>query len=255
MGFNVQPANYAKGAFRYMEETGATEEDFSLVTVKNRKNATLNPYARFQKEVTLEEVRASRMIAKPMRLLHCCPLGDGGAAMILCSTDKLKSKNKMVTVAACTLTSGAYSKLTGSGTMYGGGSVKIDKPDLVELSCEQAWEMSGYGPEDMDVVQAYDTMACSELWDLEEMGFCGKGEAPKLLREGAFNIGGKIPVNTDGGLMGRGHPLGATAGAQLIEIYRQLREEAGPRQVTNAKIGLAHAMGVGPNSAVTILKR
>ena len=139
--------------------------------------------------------------------------------------------------------------------MYGGGSVKIDKPDLVQLSCEQAWEMSGYGPEDMDVVQAYDTMACSELWDVEEMGFCEKGEAPKMLREGAFDIGGKLPVNTDGGLMGRGHPLGATAGAQLIEIYRQLREEAGPRQVANAKIGLAHAMGVGPNSAVTILKR
>jgi acetyl-CoA acetyltransferase len=107
----------------------------------------------------------------------------------------------------------------------------------------------------MDVVQAYDTMSSGELWDLEELGFCDKGEAPRLLRDGYFDLSGKLPVNTDGGLMSRGHPLGATALAQIIEIYRQIRDEAGPRQVAGAKIGLAHAMGAGPNSAVTILKR
>jgi acetyl-CoA acetyltransferase len=107
----------------------------------------------------------------------------------------------------------------------------------------------------MDVVQAYDTMSPGELWDLEKLGFFKKGEAPKLLREGYFNIDGKLPVNTDGGLMSRGHPLGATALAQVIEIYRQIRGEAGPRQVKSAKIGLAHAMGAGPNSGVVILKR
>lgn len=250
MGFNVQPAAYAKAAVRYMEETGATEEDFALVTVKNRKNGVLNPYARFQKEVTLEEVLSSSMVARPLRLLHACALADGGSALILCSKDKLKSKGKMVTVAASTLTSGTY------GFVYGGGSVRIHNKELIPLSCEQAWEMSGYGPEDMGIVQAYDTMACGELWDLEEMGFCSKGEAPRLLREGVFNIGGRLPVNTDGGLMSRGHPLGATGGAQIIEIYRQLRGEAGPRQVPgDPKIGLAHAMGAGPNSCITILKK
>ncbi|MCJ7495638.1 MAG: thiolase family protein [Deltaproteobacteria bacterium] len=249
MGFNVQPASYAMGAVRYMEETGATEEDFARVTVKNRKNGALNPNARFQKPVALEEVLASRMVAKPLRLLHACPLADGGTAVILCSQDKLKSKTKMVTVAASVLTSGTY------GHMYGGGSVKIQTPDTIEVSMEQAWEMSGYGPKDMDVVQAYDTMSPGELWDLEKMGFCGKGEAPRLLREGYFDLSGKLPVNTDGGLMSRGHPLGATALAQVIEIYRQIREEAGPRQVPGAKIGLAHAMGAGPNSTVVILKR
>lgn len=115
--------------------------------------------------------------------------------------------------------------------------------------------MSGLGPEDMDVVQAYDTMAPGELWDLEKLGFCEKGEAPRLLREGMFDLGGRLPVNTDGGLMSRGHPLGAAALAQIIEIYRQIREEAGPRQVPGAKIGLAHAMGAGPNSSIVILKR
>jgi acetyl-CoA acetyltransferase len=249
MGFNVQPASYAMGAVRYMEETGATEEDFARVTVKNRRNGALNPNARFQKPVTLEEVLSSRMIAKPLRLLHACPLADGGTAVILCSQDKLKSRTKMVTIAASVLTSGTY------GHVYGGGSVKIHTPDTIEASMEQAWEMSGYGPKDMDVVQAYDTMSPGELWDLEKMGFCAKGEAPRLLREGYFDLNGKLPVNTDGGLMSRGHPLGATALAQIIEIYRQVREEAGPRQVPGAKMGLAHAMGAGPNSSVVILKR
>ena len=256
MGFNVQPANYAKGAVRYMEEAGATEEDFARVTVKNRRNGALNPNARFQTEVTLEEVLTSRLIATPMRLLHCCPLADGGAALILCSKDKLRSRDKVVTLAASVLNSGVYGSDTGgTGTTYGGGSVRIHA-DLVEVSAAQAWEMSGYGAEDMEVVQAYDTMAPGELWDIEKLGFCKKGEAPKLLREGDLDIGGRLPVNTDGGLMARGHPLGATAGAQIIEIYRQLRGEAGPRQVPgDPKIGLAHAMGAGPNSAVTILKR
>lgn len=249
MGFNVQPACYAMAAVRYMEETGASEEDFSRVTVKNRKNGALNSNARFQKPVTLEEVLHSRMVAKPLRLLHSCPLADGGAAVILCSKDKLKTTTKMVTVAACVLTSGTY------GHVYGGGSVKIHTPDTIEISVEQAREMSGYGVEDMDLVQAYDTMSPGELWDLEIMGFCKKGEARHLLREGMFDLNGKLPVNTDGGLMSRGHPLGATALAQIIEIYRQLREEAGPRQVPRAKIGLAHAMGAGPNSSIVILKR
>lgn len=249
MGFNVQPASYAMGALRYMEETGATEEDFALVSVKNRKNGTLNPNARFRKPVTVEEVLASRIVAKPLRLLNACPLADGGTAMILCTQKKLKSLSKKVTVAASVLTSGTY------GHEYGGGSVKIETPDGIAVSAKQAWEMSGYGPEDMDVVQAYDTMSPGELWDLEKIGFCGKGEAPGKLREGYFDLSGKLPVNTDGGLMSRGHPLGATGLAQIIEIYSQIREEAGPRQVKGAKVGLAHAMGAGPNSAITILKR
>lgn len=243
MGFNVQPANYAMQTVRYMEDTGATEEDFARVTVKNRMNGSLNPNARLQSPVTIDEVLSSRMIAKPLRFLNACPLADGGAAVILCSKDSLKSKKKAVSVAAAVLTSGTYS------------SIKVKNPDLVEISARQAYEEAGYGPEDMDVVQAYDTMSPGELWDLEKMGFYKKGEAPRLLREGHFNLDGKLPVNTDGGLMSRGHPLGATALAQIIEIYRQLRDEAGKRQVPGAKIGLAHAMGAGPNSGIVILKR
>jgi acetyl-CoA acetyltransferase len=254
MGFNFQAANYANEAVCYMTETGATVEDFGRITVKNRKNGALNPNAHFQKPVTLEEVMNSRMIARPLRLLHCCPISDGASAIVLCSRDKLRSKNNAVTVAASVLTSAVYGgEGTGANALR---SLKFPPPlDIVEFSAKQAYEISGYGPEDMDVVQAYDTVAPAELWDIEKLGFCKKGEAPTLLREGALDIHGRLPVNTDGGLMARGHPLGATAGGQICEIVMQLRGQAGPRQVPGAKTGLAHAMGAGPNSAVTILKR
>lgn len=249
MGFNVQPANYALKTVRYMEETGTTLEDISRVTVKNRRNGALNPHARFQQAITLEEVLSSREVARPLRLLHCSALAQGGAAVILCSKDKLRSKAKVVTVAAAILNSGMY----GAYTTYG-DSAKIHNPTHIEVSAKQAWEMSGYGPGDMDVLQIYDTTAPAELWNLEYMGFCARGEAARLLREGMFDIGGKLPVNTDGGLMSRGHPMGATGLAQVIEIVKQLRGEAGPRQLPGAKIGLAHGMGAGPNNSVAILK-
>lgn len=253
-GFNVQMGNYANEAVEYMHKTGATVEDFALVTVKNRKNGALNPNARFQQPVTLEEVMNSRMVAMPLRLLHCCPLADGAAAAIICSRDKLKSRKRAITVGACVLTSGVY----GEQFLGGGTPLSIKYPPslgIVEVSTKEAYEISGYGPEDMDIVQAYDTMAPSELWDIEKLGFCSTGEAAHLLKEGVFDLDGRLPVNTDGGLMSRGHPLGATGLAQIIEIVLQLRGTAGKRQVSGAEIGLAHAMGAGPNSSVTILKR
>ena len=252
-GFNVQMANYANETLEYMEETGASTDDFTLVTIKNRKNGVMNPNARYQKAVTVADVINSRMVATPLRLFHCCPLADGAGAIILCSKNKLKSKAKPVSVAASVLTSGVYGE--GAMAMGTGSSLKYPQRNgIVELSAEKAFEIAGCGPGDIDVIQAYDTMAPAELWDIEKLGFCKKGEALRLLREGELDIGGKLPVNTDGGLMSRGHPLGATGVAQICEITTQLRCEAGERQVANAKIGLAHAMGAGPNSSVTILK-
>jgi len=253
-GFNVQMANYANETVEYMEETGATVEDFALVTVKNRKNGAENPNARFQKPVTVEDVLNSRMAASPLRLFHCCPLADGAGAMILCSTNNVKSPKRAVTVASTVLISGLY----GEGSLGGGVSTSLKhtpKRGITQLSAKQAFEEAGYGPGDIQVLQAYDTMAPAELWDIEKLGFCKTGDAPKLIREGHFNIGGKLPVNTDGGLMSRGHPLGATGVGQLCELVTQLRGEAGTRQVKGAKIGMAHAMGAGPNSSVTILKK
>ena len=254
LGFNFQPGNYALETVKYMDRTGATEEDISLVTVKNRKNASLNPNARFQTPVTLEEVMSSRMVAPPLRLFHCCPLADGAAVAIVCSQNKLKSLSRAVRVEAAVLRTATYKEEYVPGGII--GSVKFPATvNLVKASAREAYEMSGYGPDDIDVVQAYDTVSSSELWDLEELGFCDEGEAAGLLRDGAFDIDGKLPVNSDGGLMGRGHPMGATALAQIIEVAAQLRGEAGPRQVKNARIGLTHAMGAGPNSTVTILRK
>ena len=253
-GFNVQMANYANETLVYMQETGATVEDFARVTIKHRQNGAMNPNARFQKPVTMEEVLNSRLVAEPLRLLHCCPLADGAAAAILCNRKKEKNIDRSIEVVTSVLTSGVY----GEGIMMGGTMQSLKYPPeigIAELSAQQAYENSGYGPEDIDVVQAYDTMAPAELWDIEKLGFCKTGEAAGKLKEGVFNIGGDFPVNTDGGLMSRGHPLGATGMGQIFEIVTQLRGEAGSRQVEKARIGLAHAMGAGPNSSVTIFKR
>jgi acetyl-CoA acetyltransferase len=254
LGFNVQMANYANETMEYMHKTGATVEDFSRVSVKNRKNGAFNPNARFKKPVTFEEVMNSRMVATPLRLLHCCPLADGAASAILCSRDKLRSRKRAVTVAASVLATGVYGEQTlGQATP---ASLKYPPSfGIVGISAKEAYEISGFGPEDIHVVQAYDPMAPSELWDIEKLGFCKTGEAPRLLKEGVFDINGKLPVNTDGGLMSRGHPLGATGLGQICEIVSQLRGEAGQRQVMAAKLGLAHSMGAGPNSCVKILKR
>lgn len=252
-GFNVQMANYANEAVDYMLKTGATEQDFARVTIKNRKNGALNPHARFQQPVTMDDVLKSRMVATPLRLLHCCPLADGACAVILCSKNRIKSKRKSVAVAASVLTSGVY----GEGSLGGGTSTSLKYPPakgITETSVEQAYEMAGVGPEDIDLVEAYDTMAPAELWDLEKMGFCKVGEAARLLQEGFFDVDGRLPVNPDGGLMSRGHPLGATGLAQIYELAMQLRGEAGKRQLKRARIGLAHSMGAGPNSTVTILQ-
>ncbi len=252
LGVNVFPAWYAMEAVRYMEDYGATEEDIARLSVLERNNATLNPNAMFfGQKVTHEEVMNSRYIAKPLRLLMCCANADGASAIIVCSKDKLKSKNKTITVAASVHATGTY------GTHPpGGGSVRIKNPTCTEISAEKAWEVSGYGPQDMDLFQAYGAMSSGVITSTEDMGFCGRGEFPRLLKDGEFNIGGRIPLNTDGGLVGRGHPVGATGLAQVCEVVTQLRGAAGPRQIPgDPKTGLCHTEGAGPNSVITILKR
>lgn len=254
LGFNVQPANYALEAMEYLHKYGYTIDDVSMVTVKNRKQGTLNPFARFQKEVSMQEINESRMISTPFRLLHCAPTADGAVAIVLTAKGKEKDSARSVDIRAATLCSGVY-----GDAFYQNGmlqSVKYPPAEgFVERSARDAFEAAGIGPRDIDVIQAYDSMAAGELWDLEKLGFCGPGEAPRYIRDGYFSLGGKKPCNTDGGLMARGHALGATGSAQILELVAQLRGEAGPRQVTGAKTGLSHAMGAGPNSSVVILSR
>jgi acetyl-CoA acetyltransferase len=251
MGFNI-PATYGFTTRNYMEESGATEEDIARVSVMERRNAIMNPNAFWYKgpEITVQEVLESREIATPIRFLMACANADGASAAVICCKNKLKSKSKMVTVQGSSHATGTYG--------YDNFSIPMREkinPNPTELACKQIWEKTGYGPDDMDVIQIYEAMAPSFLWDAEECGFCRPGEAGKLVREGYFEIGGKKPANTDGGLMGRGHPTGATGLAQVIELFLQLRGEAGPRQVQEAKIGFCHCSGGGPNGVCHVLKR
>ena len=251
MGFNL-PGSYGMKTRKYMEENGITEEDMAKVSVMERKNAIINPNAFWykQNEISVEEVLNSREIATPIRLLMACANADGASAAIICSKDKLKSKSKMVQIVAS-----AHATSTYGYDNLGNSIHEKLYPDCTELACKQVWEQSGYGPEDMDVIQLYEAMSPAFLWDAADCGFCKPGEAGKLVKEGYFNIDGKKPANTDGGLIGRGHPTGATALAQIIELFLQLREEAGPRQVPGAKIGFVHCAGGGPNGVCHILKR
>jgi acetyl-CoA acetyltransferase len=250
MGFNVAPSVFALRTTRYMADYGATVEQFAKVTVKNRKNGCLNPYSYFQKEVTIEEVLNSRMVCYPLTLLMCCPVSDGAAAAILVPKRRI---SKPITVAASVLRSGLYTdKIVGGGIC---GTIKIENPDIVEIAAREAWEISGCGPEDMDLVETHDAFSPEELMNIELLGLCGKGEAGHLLDEGTFDIDGRVPISPSGGLMAKGHPLGATGVAQICEIVWQLRGQAGQRQIEDAKIGLAHSLGAGPNCSITILKR
>lgn len=230
------PALYAMRAQRYMHDYGVTSERIAGISVKNRKNGTLNPDAQMRKEVTIAEVLASRMIADPFTLLQCCPTGDGAAAILLAS-DKVarQFRSDPISVRGSHLTSGKFMA----------GFRDMTSPEITVRGAKEIFEESGLGPEDIDVAEVHDAFSIAELLYYEAFGFCPRGEGAVLLESGATRIGGRIPINPSGGLLAKGHPVGATGAAQVVEIVRQLRGEAGPRQVDSAKVGLTHATGGG----------
>jgi len=230
----TMPAMFAMVARRQMEEQGATPEDFAQISVKNHRHACLNPYAQYKKEFTVEEVLNSRMICEPITLLMCCPNTDGAAAAILCSKDIAKKyTTKPIRVIASTLLSGDYKEFQKDITA---------SPLLGKIS-NMAYEMAGCGPEDIDLVEMHDAFANEEMLRYEDLGLCKRGEGVGLIRSGATEIGGKIPVNPSGGLLSLGHPLSASGIRTICEIVLHLRNQAGARQTPNAKVGLAHMHG------------
>jgi acetyl-CoA acetyltransferase len=248
MGFQFT-AYYALVLREYMKQTGATQEHFAKVVVKNSYNGSLNPYAQHRKPLTVEEVLHSRVICYPLTLYMCSSMGDGAAAAILCAEEiaaKYTSK-PWITVEACELRSGKF-------------QLPQDATSIVTLTARQAYNKAGIGPEDIDVAEVHDAMAPAELLLYEELGFCDAGEAPRMIDEGRTALGGSIPVNPSGGLAAKGHPVGATGLAQIAEIVWQLRGEAGERQVAGARVGLAqNAGGIVEDQpaacCITILKR
>ena len=232
----TMPALYAMRAQRYMHDFGISLKDVASVSVKNRKNGALNPDAQMRKEVTVEEVLASRMIADPFTLLQCCPTGDGAAAIILASNAVAKQlSDNPIEVRASHLTSGRF--MTGFRDMT--------SPEITVRGAREIFEESGLGPEDIDVAEVHDAFSVAELIYYEAFSFCPRGDGAALLQSGATSIGGRIPINPSGGLIAKGHPVGATGAAQVVEIVRQLRGQAGPRQVEGAKVGMTHATGGG----------
>jgi len=243
------PGLYAMMARRHMHEYGTTREQLSHVSVKNHKNGSKNPLAQYPFEVTLDGVANSTMIADPLTILDCSPITDGAAAVILADMDTAKRicKDKPLV------------KIIGIGhaTDY---IALHDRESLTSLEAtrvagERAYKMANKTPADIDVCEVHDCFTIAEIIVLEELGFCEKGKGGTMAESGATYIGGKIPVNTSGGLKSKGHPVGATGAAQIYEITKQLRGENGERQVEGAKVGLTQNMGgTGGSTVVHILE-
>ena len=232
----VMPALYAMRARRYMHEYGLTVDQLAKVSVKARRHGALNPDAQMRKEVTVAEVNAARPVAEPFTLFHCCPSGDGAAAVVIAAADRAKRYGGTpIRVIGSELNSGRY--MTGFRDMT--------TPEITVRGAKESYEKAGIGPEDVDVAEVHDAFTIAELMYYEALGFCAKGEAAKLLEDGETSLGGRIPVNPSGGLLAKGHPIGATGVAQIVEIVRQLRGRCGPRQVEGAKVGLTHCTGGG----------
>jgi acetyl-CoA acetyltransferase len=229
----VLPGFFALAARHYMEECGVTEEDLALVAVKNRFHGSLNPYSQFRVPVTLEEVLHSPMIADPLTRLSCCPLSDGAAAAVVVSKGVLERLGKKpIRIAASVLQSGSYDNPS-NPSEWG----------LVKNAANEAYNRAGIGPEDIDFAEVHDCFTISELIHYETLGFASRGEAVRLLRDKETYLGGRVPFSVSGGLLAKGHPVGCTGMAQIVEAVWQLRGQAGKRQVENARTALTHTMG------------
>ena len=227
------PPCFALAAQAHMARHGTTEEQMAMVSVKNHNHAAKNPYAHFQKGATLEQVLCSRMIATPFRLFMCSPITDGAAAVIVASEERARDLTDRPVW------------IRGTGQALDGFTLSSLPDDYaswpaMRRAAEQAYGMAGAGPDDVDVAEVHDCFAIAEIIAYEELGFCAKGEGGRFVEKGLSDYGGKVVVNPRGGLIGCGHPLGATGIAQASEVFWQLRDEAGARQVPGARLALTH---------------
>ncbi|MDZ5459505.1 thiolase family protein [Azohydromonas lata] len=230
----VLPAVYAMRGTRFLHERGATPADLAAVAVKNRRHGSLNEYAQQRSQTTLEEVLASRMIADPLTLLQCCPSQVDGAAAVVLGTRR-RGERRAVKVLSSAVVSGLREDARDD----------ILDAEITARAARQAYEQAGVSPGDVNVVELHDAFTIAELLYYEALGLARRGEAVPLLRSGATALGGRVPVNPSGGLLAKGHPLGATGVAQMVEILWQLQGRAGARQVPGARIGLTQCTGGG----------
>jgi acetyl-CoA C-acetyltransferase len=236
------PGLYAMVARAHMEKYGTTVEDMSWVSVKAHRNGARNPNAQFRRLVTLEDVMTSTMVAEPLRMLHCSPVTDGAAAVLLCPLDRAKEfTDRPVKILASAAATSTLS-LTHRKDMA--------DLDVVELSAERAYKMAGLTPGEIHLAEVHDCFAIAEICCYEALGLVERGKGKDAAKDGVTDLGGRIPVNISGGLKSKGHPVGATGIAQAITIVEQLRGEAGESQVEGARVGLAQNMGGSGASSV-----
>jgi acetyl-CoA C-acetyltransferase len=241
----IFPAAYALIASHYMKRYRLTMRDLAEISLKNHRHATLNPYAQFyQKPVTMEEIMSSRIVASPLRLFDCSPISDGGCAIII---SRKKRSVRDVRIAASSLSTGPLSMTNIRDFTTFPSAVK---------SAKEAYKQAGIGPKDIDLACVHDCFTIAEAVAMEDLGFCPRGEAKKLIRERKTYRDGALSINTHGGLKADGHPMGASGLAQIFELVTQLRHEAGERQISRARWALAHNIGgVGGTAVVHILSR
>jgi len=246
------PAYYALHATAHMAKYGTTEEDLARVSVKNHKYANMNPIAHFHREITVKDALESPVIAWPLKLYDCCPVTDGAAAIILASEKKVKELRIDTPVWIESVASSSGTANLTNRENYVGLTAAV-------RASKRAFKDAGVNPSDVEVATVHDCFTVAEIMAYEDIGFCKKGEGAKLIREGQTEIGGKIPVNVDGGLKAKGHPIGATGCSMIYELTKQLREEVNPRQrqvPLKKYIALAHNVGgTGHYCYVTILRR
>jgi acetyl-CoA acetyltransferase len=239
---------YAAAARSHMQKYGTTARQFAAVAAKNSYHGSMNPRAQFQELMTVDQVLAAPMIAEPLTRPMCSPIGDGAAAVLVMSERAARERGVRAPVRVVSM------------VLHSGWDHSIDEPGTVEVCAREAFEETGLGPKDVHVMECHDASAPAELTAYESIGLCAKGEGGALIDSGATKLGGRIPVNTSGGLLRKGHPVGATGIAQIVELTEQLQGRSGKRQVADARIGLAHNGGgaIGTDAAamcVSILQR
>jgi acetyl-CoA acetyltransferase len=233
-GSTIFMDTYAMQACWHMWKWGTTQEQIAIGASKNHYHGSLNPKAQYQFEVSVEKVLEDYTVSYPLTRSMCSPIGDGGAAAILCSEDYLASqppevRKRAVRVLATSLSSGKHRN--------------IEEPSLSNYAADRAYRTAGIGPQDIDVAEVHDATSFCEIYQVEMLGFCPIGEGGKFIESGATKLDGSIPINTSGGLVSKGHPVGSTGLSMIYEIVTQMRGEAGPRQVPNAQIGLTENGG------------
>jgi len=248
LGSGTMPAVFAEAGMEHARNYGTTFEQFAKVSVKNHHHSTLNPKAMYQIETPLDTVMNAEMISYPNTKLMCSVNVDGSAAAVLVSEKKARELglNRAVKVKASVLTSDPYSDRD---------LVMPDVNGVTRIAAKQAYEMAGIGPEDVSLVELHDCFATAEILHYENLGLCSDGDAGRMIDDGEVALGGRIPVNVSGGLLSKGHPLGATGIANIYEVCTHLRGEAGDRQVEGARFGMTHVIGLGSACGIHILEK